>query len=156
LGGSLKRHLGRPVQGLQQARDMCFVVHHTELLFNHRGYTGAQVQSSPRNLYASAPWDKNSGSNRNSLAVSFGGLCPGGLARQAVSDLSILTIHWLTAAFETPKASAISLCFHPCSFSSKARLRRASSQSLKRYSCDPCWYFYMATKVKLLMQRSVS
>lgn len=39
-------------------------------------------------------------------------------------------IHWLTAPSVTPRASAISVCFQPCSFNSKARKRLPSGQSL--------------------------
>jgi hypothetical protein len=39
-------------------------------------------------------------------------------------------IHWLTAPSVTPRASAISVCFQPCSFNSKARKRLPSRQSL--------------------------
>jgi hypothetical protein len=41
-------------------------------------------------------------------------------------------IHWLTAPSVTPRASAISVCFQPRSFSSKARKRLPSRQSLAR------------------------
>jgi len=37
-----------------------------------------------------------------------------------------LHIHWLTAPSVTPRASAISVCFQPCSFNSKARKRLPS------------------------------
>jgi len=39
-------------------------------------------------------------------------------------------IHWLTAPSVTPRAWAICVCFQPCSFSSKARKRLPSRQSL--------------------------
>ncbi len=39
-------------------------------------------------------------------------------------------IHWLTAPSVTPRASAISVCFQPCSFNSKARKRLPSRQLL--------------------------
>jgi hypothetical protein len=39
-------------------------------------------------------------------------------------------IHWLTAPSVTPRASAICFCFQPRSFSSKARKRLPSRQSL--------------------------
>src|SRR5918993_130160 len=41
-----------------------------------------------------------------------------------------LHIHWLTAPSLTPRASAISVCFQPSSFNSKARKRLPSRQSL--------------------------
>jgi hypothetical protein len=42
-------------------------------------------------------------------------------------------IHWLTAPLLTPKARAMSCCFHPSCLSSHARSRRPSRQSVA------CW-----------------
>jgi hypothetical protein len=54
-----------------------------------------------------------------------------GLARQASRPRAQASaIHWLTAAAETPRAAAISYCFHLCCLSSSARLRRPSFQVL--------------------------
>src|SRR2546430_12804342 len=38
--------------------------------------------------------------------------------------------HWLTAPSVTPSAAAMSFCFHPCSCSSQARIRRPSRHVL--------------------------
>jgi hypothetical protein len=91
--------------------------------------TRAQVQHSPRKPYASAPWDKSSGVKRTWSPASLIGPVSLGLARHAPMPYSrIFASHWLTAAGDTPSASAISHCFHPCCLSSNARLRRASCQ----------------------------
>jgi hypothetical protein len=77
--------------------------------------TRAQVQHSPRKPYASAPWDKSSGIKRHCSPVSLIGPVGLGLARHAAMPYSrIFASHWLTAAGDTPSASAISHCFHPC------------------------------------------
>ncbi len=95
--------------------------------------TRIPVHTAPRNPYASAPCERQSGIKRNCSGVSFNGPRRAGLARHASRSCS--SSRWLnhlhTAGGETPSACAMSHCFHPCALSSKARLRRASFQSLK-------------------------
>jgi len=95
--------------------------------------TRAAVQTSPRKPYASAPWDKNSGSSCFCSEESFGVAPLRGRARNPLSPYSCTRrIHWLTAPFVTPKASAISSCVQPSRLSSSARHRRCSFQSTAR------------------------
>jgi hypothetical protein len=97
--------------------------------------TRAQVQNSPRKPYASAPWDSSSGIICKWSDVSLTGPVGLGLARHASQPWARASAtHWLTAAAETPKASAISHCFHPYYLSSSARLRRPSFHVLGK----PC------------------
>src|SRR5215212_7591329 len=49
---------------------------------------------------------------------------------------SPLLIHWLTAPLLTPKASAISCCFHPSRWSSQALRRLPSRQSLACFESE--------------------
>ena len=119
--------------------------------------TRAQVQNWPRNPYASAPWDKNSGIKRRWASVSFIGPVGLGLARHASTPCSrTCASHWLTAAGETANASAISRCFHPCCLSSNARFRRASFQVWGNPCCRSMCGCEHTEKIKLRMQRSVS
>jgi hypothetical protein len=91
--------------------------------------TRAQVQHSPRKPYAPAPWEKSSGIKRPWSPVRVIGPVGLGLARHAAMPCSRpCASQWLTAAGETPSASAISPCVHPCGLSSNARWRRASCQ----------------------------
>jgi hypothetical protein len=76
--------------------------------------TRAQVQNSPRNPYASAPWDNSSGIKASWSGMSLTGPVGHGLARHASWPCARASAtHWLTAAAETPKAAAISYCFQP-------------------------------------------
>lgn len=95
--------------------------------------TRAAVQTSPRKPYASAPWDKNSGSRCFCSGVSLGVAPFRGRACKPSSPYSCTRcIHWLMAPFVTPKASAISSCVQPSRLSSSARHRRSSFQSTAR------------------------
>ena len=93
--------------------------------------TRFRVQTSPRNPKCSGPFSRSSGSlSVRSSSESFGGR-PG---RGEVLSASLppsraFFIHWLTAPSLTPRASAMSVCFQPSCFNSKARKRRASRQS---------------------------
>src|SRR2546423_2387072 len=99
---------------------------------NSRAITCAMrrhVQTSPRKPYASAPCDKNSGIIFSWSLVSFGvaPLC-GRACKLSMPCFCTAVIHWLTATFVTPKASAISCCVQPSRLSSSARQRRISFQ----------------------------
>ncbi len=89
-----------------------------------------QVQTSPRKPYASAPCDKNSGISFSWSGVNLGvaPLC-GRACKLVTPCFCTAVIHWLTATFVTPKASAISCCDQPSRLSSSARQRRISFQS---------------------------
>src|SRR5215203_904815 len=92
--------------------------------------TRAHVQTSPRKPYASAPCDKNSGTSRSRSGVSRGVAPLWGRASKPASPCSrTAAIHWLTATFVTPRASAISCCVQPSRLSSSARQRRICFQS---------------------------
>src|SRR5919198_96378 len=93
----------------------------------------AQVQTSPRNPYASAPMVSSAGSKANSSAASLA-VAPGwGRACNPALPSSRTTfIHCLTARVETSRASAISSWVHPACLSSTARYRRFSFQSTLR------------------------
>src|ERR671922_2945408 len=93
----------------------------------------AQVQTSPRNPYASAPMASSAGSKANSSAASLG-VAPGwGRACNPALPSSRTTfIHCLTARVEISRASAISSWVHPACLSSTARYRRFSFQSTLR------------------------
>src|SRR5215216_45948 len=93
--------------------------------------TLSQVHTSPRNPCASAPSANSSGNFARSSSLRRGGAPGGGLCLKACTPSSLARfIHWLTAPSVTPRASAISVCFQPCSFNSKARKRLPSRQSL--------------------------
>lgn len=90
----------------------------------------AQVKTSPRNPYASAPCQRNSGIIRRCAEVSLGGAPVWGRARNTPRPNSrALASHWLTAGRETPNALAILHCFQPGCARLNARRRRASFQS---------------------------
>ena len=94
--------------------------------------TRARVHTSPRNPYASGPCASNSGKCWSCPAESRGFGPPPFRLRSAASPPSLTAVnHWLTAPDVTPSASAIRVWFHPFCFSSQARNRRASRQSLK-------------------------
>ena len=100
---------------------------------NSRAITCAMrrhVQTSPRKPYASAPCDKNSGISFSCSGVSFG-VAPrcGRVCKLMAPCFCTAAIHWLTATFVTPNASAISCCDQPSRLSSSARQRRISFQS---------------------------
>ena len=66
-----------------------------------------------------------------SSSLRRGGGPGGGLCLKACTPFSLARfIHWLTAPSVTPRASAICVCFQPRSFSSKARKRLPSRQSV--------------------------
>src|SRR5215472_5178176 len=90
----------------------------------------AQVQTSPRNPYASAPLANSSGKRRNSRPFSRGGAPDRRRARSPSAPYSrTLAIHWLTAPLVTPSAWAICCCCQPCCLRASACHRRASCQS---------------------------
>jgi len=92
--------------------------------------TRAQVQTSPRNPYASAPRTKNSGNKAKSAFESWGAAPLWGRECKAASPPSWTAfIHLLTAILVTPGASATSACVQPSRLSSSARNRRISFQS---------------------------
>src|SRR5919204_1475065 len=90
----------------------------------------AQVQTSPRKPYASAPSANSSGKRCNSLLFSRGGAPDRRRARSPAAPYSrTLAIHWLTAPLVTPNAWAIGCCCQPCCLRASACHRRASCQS---------------------------
>src|SRR5215218_298156 len=90
-----------------------------------------QVHTSPLKPCAWAPWANNSGNLARSSSLRRGVAPGGGLCLKSCTPFSLARfIHWLTAPSLTPRASAISVCFQPRSFSSKARKRLPSRQSL--------------------------
>jgi hypothetical protein len=94
------------------------------------------VQNSPRNPYASAPWDNSSGSRCTWSGMSLTGPVDLGLARYTSPPRSRApATHWLTAAAETPKAAAISHCVHPSCSNSSTHLRRPPFQVLGNLCC---------------------
>lgn len=92
--------------------------------------TRAHVHNWPRNPYASAPAAKRLGRRCLSAVVSRR-LAPGrGRAKSASSPCVRARVsHWLTAPLVTPRASAMSFCFQPLRFRSRACKRRISFQS---------------------------
>src|SRR6266487_5817328 len=95
--------------------------------------TRLAVHTSPRKPYASAPLANNAGSCAFCSALSRGFTPWGGCAlRASIPPARPRLSHWLTAPSLTPKATAMSFCFHPCSFRFQARLRRSSRQSADR------------------------
>lgn len=94
--------------------------------------TRSQVQTAPRKPYFSAPALSKAGSCW-SCSVVRRGLAPlRGLAMSPLSPCwSAIFIHLLTAVLLTERASATSSCVHPSRFSSKARKRRISRQSVR-------------------------
>jgi len=79
--------------------------------------TRGQVQTAPRNPYASAPYPRKSGINRFSSALSSAGLPVCGRAYRLSFPFSATRlIQRLTAPSLTSKAIAISLCFQPLLF----------------------------------------
>src|SRR5215207_2160791 len=93
--------------------------------------TLAHVHTSPRKPYASAPRSRSSGTLARCSSLRRGAAPGGGLCLKPCTPSSLARfIHWLTAPSVTPRASAICVCFQPRSFSSKARKRLPSRQSL--------------------------
>lgn len=114
--------------------------HHQLLRHVRQQVLEEEHAKSPRNPYAFAPWDNSSGITCSCSGMSLTGPVGRGLARQASEPRAQASAtHWLSAAAETPKAAAISHCFHPCCLSSSARLRRPSFQVLgKPYVRSRC------------------
>jgi hypothetical protein len=127
---SALRFLQAVPQGFEQTTHMPRMIADSKLPSDHYGHSLTRPRFSPK-------------------AVSLGSLCqklgyPGALIfaqagcrsgwrleTQASTPCSLARfIHWLTAPSVTPRASAISFCFQPCSFSSKARRRLPSRQLL--------------------------
>src|SRR5215203_4648904 len=93
--------------------------------------TLAHVHTSPRKPYAGAPRSRSSGTLSRCSSLRRGAAPGGGLCLKPSTPSSLTRfIHWLTAPSLTPRASAICVCFQPRSFSSKARKRLPSRQSL--------------------------
>src|SRR5918994_2342267 len=93
--------------------------------------TLSQVHTSPLKSCAWAPWANSSGNLARWSSLRRDGAPGGGLCLKASAPLSLARfIHWLTAPSVTPRASAICVCFQPCSFNSKARKRLPSRQLL--------------------------
>src|SRR5215211_6728489 len=93
--------------------------------------TLSHVHTSPLKPCAWAPCANSSGNLARSSSLRRGGAPGGGLCLKPSTPFSLACfIHWLTAPSVTPRAWAICVCFQPCSFSSKARKRLPSRQSL--------------------------
>src|ERR687889_1150963 len=93
--------------------------------------TLSQVHTSPLKPCAWAPRANSSGNLARWSSLRRDGAPGGGLCLKACTPSSLARfIHWLTAPSLTPRASAICVCFQPRSFSSKARKRLPSRQSL--------------------------
>src|SRR5215218_1859285 len=91
--------------------------------------TLSQVHTSPLKPCAWAPWANSSGNLARCSSLRRDGAPGGGLCLKACAPCSLARfIHWLTAPSVTPRASAISDCFQPRSFNSKARKRLPSRQ----------------------------
>src|SRR5215213_1953469 len=99
--------------------------------------TLSHVHTSPRKPCAGAPWAKSSGNLARSSSLRRG-VAPGAILRLKPSTPSSRPrfIHWLTAPLLTPKASAISCCFHPSRWSSQALRRLPSRQSLACFESE--------------------
>ena len=127
---SALRFLQAVPQGFEQTTHMSRMIADSKLPSDHYSHPLTRPRFSPK-------------------AVNLGSLCqklgyPGALIftqagcrsgrrleTQASAPSSLARfIHWLTAPSVTPRASAISVCFQPRSFSSKARKRLPSRQSL--------------------------
>src|SRR6266566_5156480 len=92
--------------------------------------TRRAVQTSPRKPYVSAPFAKSWGICAFCSSVKRGFIPCGGCALRASTPCSRPRLsQWLTAPSLTPRATAMSFCFQPCSFKLQARLRRSSRQS---------------------------
>ena len=90
--------------------------------------TRRHVQTPPRNPYASAPCDRNSGIAHFCSSVKSRGRPVWGCASNPPSPCSRTVVnHWLTAPFVAPNACAICSCVHPCRLSSTACSRRDSA-----------------------------
>jgi hypothetical protein len=119
-----------------KSRETCALWYATPHSSQMTGATRAQVQHSPRNPYDAAPGDHSSGILGRWSGASLTGPVGRGLARHASLPWTrAAATHWLTAAAETPTASAVSHGFHPCSLSASARLRRPSCPVLGHR----CW-----------------
>src|SRR5215210_5407947 len=93
--------------------------------------TLSHVHASPLKPCAWAPRTNSSGNLARWSSLRRDGAPGGGLCLKPSTPSSLARfIHWLTAPSLTPKASAICACFQPRSFSSKARKRLPSRQSL--------------------------
>src|SRR5215212_2836330 len=93
--------------------------------------TLSHVHTSPLKPCAWAPCANSSGNLARWSSLRRDGAPGGGLCLKPSTPSSLARfIHWLTAPSVTPRASAISVCFQPRSFSSKARKRLPSRQSL--------------------------
>ena len=137
-------------------RETCALWYETENSSRITSATRAHVQSWPRKPYASAPCDRRSGMSLLCSSANRATLCPRVLARQASRpSLCLAAIQRLTAASETPKAWAMARPVHPCSWRSKARLRRASRQSLNFVLLRLMALLYRAAELNFQMQRSV-
>src|SRR5215208_4274958 len=91
--------------------------------------TLSHVHTSPLKPCASAPCANSSGNLARCSLLRRDGAPGGGLCLKACAPSSLARfIHWLTAPSLTPRASAISDCFQPRSFNSKARKRLPSRQ----------------------------
>jgi hypothetical protein len=113
--------------------------------------TRPRVQMSPRNPKDSAPRLSSSGICARCSAVRRDGP-PGALPRRSASTppSSARFTHWLTAPGVTPSALAMSRCFHPSCFSSQARRRRPSRQSV-------AWFDNLfSTKPRILLNPEFS
>ena len=91
--------------------------------------TRAQVHSSPRNAKLSGPLASKPESFWRSAALKRIGAPDLGCSVSPASPPSLpRLIHWLTAPWLTPRASAMSFCFQPVWYKAQARLRRSSFQ----------------------------
>jgi hypothetical protein len=91
--------------------------------------TLSHVHTSPLKPCASAPRANSLGNLARCSSLRRDGAPGGGLCLKASAPSSLARfIHWLTAPSLTPRASAISDCFQPRSFNSKARKRLPSRQ----------------------------
>src|SRR5215208_2897494 len=91
--------------------------------------TLSQVHTSPLKPCASAPLANSSGNLARCSSLRRDGAPGGGLCLKASAPSSLARfIHRLTAPSLFPRASAISDCFQPRSFNSKARKRLPSRQ----------------------------
>src|SRR5918994_545748 len=96
--------------------------------------TLSQVHTSPLKPCAWAPWANSSGNLARCSSLRRDGAPGGALCLKACAPCSVARfIHWLTAPSVTPRASAISDCFQPRSFNSKARKRLPSRQLVARW-----------------------
>jgi hypothetical protein len=131
LVGPTHRLLQAQPQLPNQAAEVCRVVEDPELSLRITSATLAHVHTSPRKPYAGAPRSRSSGPLARCSSLRRGAAPGGGLCLKPSTPSSLARfIHWLTGPSVTPRASAICVCFQPRSFSSKARKRLPSRQSL--------------------------